>query len=332
MARPIAEGVDIGNANGYAHAMAQFVPLESARDDAREASVAPATVPEPRAPGGAETEALLQRLEECLDTLEIESREIILAYYRGPAGGMRSRALQGRGIMRDYLLDLLSDTQREEVEERLFMEPEFFDDLLDAEIDLRDAYVRGGLRPVERQSFETRFVAGRGAVDALRLARGLELRERRTLARAAAQPAPWSSRLRLWIPSAALAASRLLAAGPSPVFSFVLEPGLVRGGTAPAVAVPAARLIWVRLVIADPAMKSPVEVSVLDRSGQPWHVLGPALIALVEDTRVAEVAFPAALIPSGDHQIHIAAAGPPAREAVYPLPLRSCTAAPIKKY
>jgi len=116
-------------------------------------------------------------------------------------------------MLRRYLLGQLSAAELEEVEARLFADEPFWECLGAVEDELIDTYVRGELRGVDRESFESHFLAAP------------RRRERVALARAwivpasAAAPRParkWTEALRwLWpvgagwriVPAAALVAA-----------------------------------------------------------------------------------------------------------------------------
>lgn len=60
--------------------------------------------------------------------------------------------------MRNYLLGTLAADRRNELEERLLSDPDFYEELLLSEEDLIDQYVAGGLSRDERQQFESHFL------------------------------------------------------------------------------------------------------------------------------------------------------------------------------
>src|SRR5262245_64143804 len=57
-----------------------------------------------------------------------------------------------------YLLGDLPEAERSSIEDRMFADDEFFDRLEFVADELIDAYVRGTLRPEQRESFERHFL------------------------------------------------------------------------------------------------------------------------------------------------------------------------------
>lgn len=169
-----------------------------------------------------------------------------------------------------YLLGQMSEPERNEVQERLFRDDEFFETVAEAETDLIDAYASGELTQAEREQMErsilrspaarkrAEFAAALAGVEAttgtlpsnklvmsrlrwipvaaavvLAIAAAALLVENRGLrnrivALQSARPAQDSSRQQSMSPSAAL----------PPVFTVLLEPGAVRGGGVPEIAIP----------------------------------------------------------------------------------------------
>jgi len=62
-------------------------------------------------------------------------------------------------LLRRYLLGDLPEAARDRVEERYLVDAEAFDQLVAAENDLIDAYIRGELSDTERQAFEAGYLA-----------------------------------------------------------------------------------------------------------------------------------------------------------------------------
>jgi anti-sigma-K factor RskA len=77
-------------------------------------------------------------------------------------------------LLRRYLLGELEGDELRRVEERLFLEDEFFNYLLAMEDELADDYVGGRLTPPERESFEKRFLSTPERHQTLRFARALK--------------------------------------------------------------------------------------------------------------------------------------------------------------
>ncbi len=61
-------------------------------------------------------------------------------------------------VMAKYLLGELSDAEQETVEEKLFLDDDWFDRLRVAEMELIDRYVQGGMSQKERSQFERGFL------------------------------------------------------------------------------------------------------------------------------------------------------------------------------
>jgi uncharacterized protein (DUF2236 family) len=59
-----------------------------------------------------------------------------------------------RRVLADYLLGKLSEAEREQLADRYFEDDALFDQLLEAENDLLDRYVRNQLHPNDRHRFE----------------------------------------------------------------------------------------------------------------------------------------------------------------------------------
>src|ERR1051325_3474947 len=63
-------------------------------------------------------------------------------------------------IIKQYLLGELSDdAQRQQVEQRLLTDDDFFQELEISEDELIDQYLAGTLTPAERRNFESHFLA-----------------------------------------------------------------------------------------------------------------------------------------------------------------------------
>src|SRR5882724_7894202 len=87
---------------------------------------------------------------------------------------MNSESIQN-GILRQYLLRMLSDKDAEAIEERYFNDATFFKELRTAEIELICDYLDGGLSKNARQQFESRYMRVdtlRKLVDDVRTRRG----------------------------------------------------------------------------------------------------------------------------------------------------------------
>ena len=72
-----------------------------------------------------------------------------------------------------YLLGDVSDKERLEIEDRYLSDEEFFDELLVAEDELIDDYVRGRLSRADRDSFESNFLCSPAREERVKSARAL---------------------------------------------------------------------------------------------------------------------------------------------------------------
>jgi hypothetical protein len=75
--------------------------------------------------------------------------------------------------IREYLLGRLPLDQQPGLEERLLVDSEFYEELLIAEDELVDQYVRGELPSNDRASFESHFITSPGRPEKVRFARTL---------------------------------------------------------------------------------------------------------------------------------------------------------------
>ena len=85
VARRLAEGIDVHNVRGYCYEVARLVHLETLKGPrSRQTpleSTDPISTPDGRAEG-ARKEAWMRCLDECLNGLPRENRDLIVAYYR----------------------------------------------------------------------------------------------------------------------------------------------------------------------------------------------------------------------------------------------------------
>jgi hypothetical protein len=72
-----------------------------------------------------------------------------------------------------YLLGEVSDGERAELEEKYFADDEFFEQLVEAQNDLVDAYLAGSLTAAERKRFEERFLTTNAASESVKFADAL---------------------------------------------------------------------------------------------------------------------------------------------------------------
>jgi hypothetical protein len=222
-------------------------------------------------------------------------------------------------LLRRYLVGLVSDTERERVEELYFADSTAFGDLSAVESALIDEYVGGTLPEGFRNGFEARFLASVGGRERVEFARAL--------ARQCAGARPARSRPIAW--TSVAAGLCLLAAGglwlgrqagprsdgggiraqtatkPAAVLSaaLVLTPGSVRGeaATPRLVLVPDAQLV---------VLEAPLEATlprllavIRSASGQEvWRQQDPEL-QISPSARVAVLRVPASLLPPDDYVV-----------------------------
>jgi anti-sigma factor RsiW len=74
------------------------------------------------------------------------------------AGSLNCKLLSNQAIVQ-YLLGELSETDASALEHEYFTDPQFFDQVVDAENDLVDKHARGQLSPPMQERFETYFLA-----------------------------------------------------------------------------------------------------------------------------------------------------------------------------
>ena len=77
-------------------------------------------------------------------------------------------------VLERYLLGEVSDDERTEIEEGYFADDGLFDQLVDLQNDLVDAYARGTLPPADRKRFEERFMTTGSGVARTEFARALQ--------------------------------------------------------------------------------------------------------------------------------------------------------------
>jgi hypothetical protein len=110
--------------------------------------------------------------------------------------------------IRDYLLGALQAERREEIEQRILSDDDFHEGVEIAEEELVDDYVRGKLPPLDRQLFETNFLASPLRRQKLLFAQALHSA---VDSRASSRPLPRTIPLSRFYPYA-LAAATLIAA------------------------------------------------------------------------------------------------------------------------
>lgn len=107
-----------------------------------------------------------------------------------------------------YLLNELSESERARSSERLFIEDDYFEQLLDAEDELFDAYIRGELTPEKQRQFEKQLLTSPEQQGKLQFAQAL--------AQLVAEPSaekPGSSKSGLWLLTSGFRRSSVWATG-----------------------------------------------------------------------------------------------------------------------
>lgn len=77
-------------------------------------------------------------------------------------------------VLERYLLGEVTDDERTEIEQGYFADDALFDQLVDVQNDLVDAYAQGTLPPAERKRFEDRFLASTSGIGRVEFARALQ--------------------------------------------------------------------------------------------------------------------------------------------------------------
>lgn len=83
------------------------------------------------------------------------------------------RTVESDNKLTQYLLGDLSNEERIEVEDRYLSDEKFFDDLLVAEDELIDDYVRGRMSRADRERFERNFLCSTARMGRVKSARAL---------------------------------------------------------------------------------------------------------------------------------------------------------------
>ena len=232
---------------------------------------------------------------------------------------------EANGI-RQYLLGELPESERPALEERFFADDEFFDQLLDAENDLLDAYVRGELSRGQQERMAAKLEREPGAQRELALASALAraasrtARVRRsfsgwlwTLAATAAALAIWGG----WLATAnremsqrLLAFERRPAPAPPGVFAVSIPAGQQRGSgpsaSPPIVVPPSAEFVSLSLQLAPGEPYR--DYSMILRTARGEEVarfagLSPTTLA---GSTAVEVYLQASLLPAGEYEVALA--------------------------
>lgn len=84
------------------------------------------------------------------------------------------RSFTNERLIRDFFLGELPETERERVQERLFTDPEFFEELLIIEDELTDAYALNLFSDHEQEKFERHYLTAPPQYQKLEFARALD--------------------------------------------------------------------------------------------------------------------------------------------------------------
>lgn len=223
-----------------------------------------------------------------------------------------------------YLLGGLETELREQVEERLLTEDEFFESLLLAEDELVDDYLRGGLTGAENLRFETLFLTTPERIDKVRFARALHHYAATASYAELAKPKRPNGVLARWrsfgpVLRASLAAGlplviagaawlsweRLRQEAPQPV-SIVLTSGLLRGtGSLPRVDLSSgARRVELRLELAAEDHGT-YRVTLEDATGNEVFSQSNLKSASAAGEPFVGVTLPSTLLPQGDYTLRL---------------------------
>ena len=212
--------------------------------------------------------------------------------------------------MREFLLGSLQGVEREKVNTRLFESREFFDQMLEIENDLFDAYAAGRLNTDDRKSFERSLLANEAQRSKLGLA--LALADRRPVrnrtnwmaAAAILIVGLWLGIL-LWQNKqlrAQLArvhpVAPVVSSGPS-ALSLVLTPSTTRGTAAAPVAVPASATFVHLQLIVEGAKPGDLYGVALRKIPGTQTVLSPTTAEVRSGFPVADVWLPASMLKGG---------------------------------
>jgi hypothetical protein len=127
---------------------------------------------------------------------------------------MTKKAAPKQDVLERYLLGEVSEDERVEIEQGYFADDGLFDQLVDVQNDLVDAYAQGTLPAVERKRFEERFLTSSSGVGRVEFARALQ---RKIAARTARKPEPVSFR------QFAIAASVAIIVTAAAMLTFLLQ-------------------------------------------------------------------------------------------------------------
>lgn len=254
---------------------------------------------------------------------------------------MKSNA-EERDVVRLYLLGLLPAAEQQPLEERLFTDDAFYEEILIAEDELIDQYLAGRVAPSERERFEEHFLTTPERWQKLRFARALRRRvagvgpvgvepaaEPAEPSREAVRPRPRDSIFRSFWRRPALAFSLaaavlLVVSGASwlavrglrprsgPVVTVLLTPGgLTRdGGGVQQLTVPAGTGdVQLRLGLAADDFPS-YRATLLDAEGATVSGGDGLKPEQVEGGKVVVLSVPARDLPPGDYQLRLAGLRP----------------------
>lgn len=242
--------------------------------------------------------------------------------------------------MKLYLLGQLAPEEEQRIDERLFDDPAYFDEMSETETDLFDAYARGELPAEEARTFEQRFLASKRGQERLTFARALAARQ--SVVRTASSWRPWflgtaiaaaialclglgvlwreNRNLKDAIKTAtqtAAARSHLAASAGANVLAVVLEPGEFRDASeAQSISLPAdAPVVWLQLVLEDPSLAAPLAAELDNTGGQQVWAAQNMAPATRQNTRVLDVPLPTPMLRDGEY--HLKLNSPSGKNAMY---------------
>ncbi len=111
---------------------------------------------------------------------------------------MKEQQTEEDALLRRYLLGELNEEQRNEIEQRMIEEDDYFTQASIAEEELMSDYARGELTPAERPEFESRFLRHPGQRQRVILATALVNRAREAKAEFSLPQAESINRVSLW--------------------------------------------------------------------------------------------------------------------------------------
>jgi hypothetical protein len=213
-----------------------------------------------------------------------------------------------------YLLDELAADDRQQIEERLFREPAFFERVSAVEDDLIMQYVRGDLQGDLLHRFTEVYLGSEAKRKRVDSAQALQ-QAVREIGKTQAKVAPRSWRLRLALSAAAMVLLAVMwpllrrpapgsghASPQAPEVAFSLDPGLVRGSGGVSIRVPMGTRVRFHLALPDGSTSTSYHAIV----GTPEHQNIWNGVATVEGSGLVTV-VPADVLNPGDYTLQLEA-------------------------